>query len=100
MSLVRWGTDGSDVYVYESCYGGLECCACPLTGDSINTGDDPEKMALHLEEHREAGHTVPQWVIDGLRGIQEPEEQWVARLERALWRTGSPILAYLKGKRL
>lgn len=67
MSFVRFGEDGSDVYVYE-CKTGLECCACQLRKDWIH----PTYSAMldHLGEHRKAGHRVPQDVFDELRKCQ------------------------------
>lgn len=64
MSLVRFGTDGFDVCVYESDRG-LECCGCWLedTSPSFETTD---QMIDHLKLHAAAGHHIPQYVFDEL----------------------------------
>lgn len=66
MSYCRFGWDGSDVYVYESCSGGFDCCGCNLLGD-YNCAT-PEEMIAHLIEHRKAGQFVPDYAITGLWG--------------------------------
>lgn len=65
MSYCRFGWDGSDVYVYESCSGGWECCGCIMNGNwNYSTR---QEIVDHLLEHRKQGHTVPQYAIDRLR---------------------------------
>jgi hypothetical protein len=64
MSYVRFAWDGSDVYVYDSCSGGIECCGCRF-GTSFNC-QTPEEMIAHLATHRRAGHFVPEYAITGL----------------------------------
>jgi hypothetical protein len=70
MSFVRFGEQGSDVYVYESTAGGFECCRCELRG-GIVTVPDPAGMIEHPLEHRAAGHVVPQSALDELRAEVE-----------------------------
>lgn len=79
MSWIRWGSPcqsmlfdpeddacsletcpGSDLYVYDSTSGFIECCACPLIP---NNGEGypfqaktPLEMVEHLKKHQEAGH--------------------------------------------
>ncbi len=65
MSLVRFGQDGSDVYVYGSS-DGWECCGCKLNA-STWTYPDPRALVEHLLVHREQGHTVPEYVLEDLR---------------------------------
>lgn len=76
MSYARWGQDGSDVYVYRSIVDDesktpllLHCCWCSLANKGWNgyyahAWDD---MIAHLEEHRRAGHVVPDYTFDALR---------------------------------
>ena len=58
MSYIRWGSEGSDVYVFDG--GLLTCCRCELreSGDNFTT-DSHRMMLAHLGEHRTAGHVVP-----------------------------------------
>jgi len=73
VSLIRWGNDGSHVYVYWSTRG-LECCFCDLEHpgeyeDFTADGTEKEaclKMASHLRAHVTAGEHVPPYVIAAL----------------------------------
>jgi hypothetical protein len=65
VSYVRFGSDGSDVYVYLSDRG-LECCGCSLSERSVVTRDTGE-MVAHLAAHAAAGHTVPEYAVPELR---------------------------------
>lgn len=67
MSYVRWGEDGSDVYIYGSANEDgtgrdtrLVCCAC-------YTAQDEDDMLSHIAAHRERGEFVPSYVDDELR---------------------------------
>lgn len=55
--------DSSDVYVFGSVFGFLECCACRLRpeGNWYNTFSTQSRseMVKHLQEHRQIGHKVP-----------------------------------------
>lgn len=103
MSFVRFGVDGSQVYIFERT-GDLkkECCYCALTkrlpdhtdaemaGMWIPAGMDPgiwrarwepdfatddlDAMLAHLAEHRAAGHVVPDWLDDDLRREWDDDE--------------------------
>lgn len=66
MSYARF-TDASDVYIYMSVYGYLECCACCMSSDRCYTATSTEKMVEHLQEHTAMGHKVPDYVIPDLR---------------------------------
>lgn len=66
MSYVRFGEGGSDVYVYPSS-SGIECCGCRFPADRDPTFTSRQKAIDHLVAHQEAGHTVPDYVIERLR---------------------------------
>lgn len=66
MSYCRFS--GGDVYMFDSVHGGIECCGCRLQGFDepfplFNSRLDAHN---HLLEHREAGHSVPQYAFDRL----------------------------------
>ena len=65
MAYIRWGSEGSDVYVFDS--GKLICCCCALTegGEDLAT-DSRGAMLTHLGEHRNARHVVPAAVFERL----------------------------------
>lgn len=93
MSFVRFGVDGSQVYLYDDINIGPTCCGCSLSErlpdrtDAelaemwVPAGMDREfyrqrwapdfathnvdAMLAHIGEHRAAGHVIPEWV-DGL----------------------------------
>jgi len=66
-------TAESDVYVYASAAGGIECCRCrfiadaqgPPRGNAVMVDED--EMIAHLEKHRRAGHRVPDNAFEQLR---------------------------------
>lgn len=64
----------ADVYVFPTTSGDLECCGCwlPDVKGSFQTRSI-DAMAEHLEAHRQAGHDVPDWVMDGIRA----DEEWL-----------------------
>jgi hypothetical protein len=64
VSYCRFGPE-SDVYVYESCSGGWECCFCGI-GPSANFPSRTQ-MLDHLDQHVKAGHKVPDYAIARLR---------------------------------
>jgi hypothetical protein len=93
MSWVRFGTEGSAVYVYDHVDGYIECCQCLFGGDF--KAKDEIEMIAHLRKHQAAGHHVPDWVfgegvpdlpVDDRNITQECEKcgvtWWLARLER------------------
>lgn len=62
MAIVRWGTEGSDVYLYESTgMGCVVCCGCALTDKTEPLPTNWDANA-HIAEHRAAGHHVPAYV--------------------------------------
>lgn len=85
MSYVRFAWEGSDVYVYDSCSGGIECCGCRF-GSSFNCAT-PEEMIVHMAAHRRAGHFVPEYAITGLwhaiEGATKPREPQSKYLEES-----------------
>lgn len=86
MSYARFGSNGSDVYVFMHAGGFLDCCGCLL--QEMEWIDDPEAffgfylkavgeiiqtefhttqgMIDHLKLHIEAGHNVPDDVIPAI----------------------------------
>lgn len=76
MSYCRFGWDGSDVYVYGSVHGGIECCGCHLDEGGSQNFETPEKMIEHLIVHRKAGDYVPEYAIlrlwNDIEGADEP----------------------------
>lgn len=58
MAVCRFG-ESSDVYVYYSTQGGIECSRCTLLGHSIFRATDEQEMIAHLEKHKAAGDRVP-----------------------------------------
>jgi hypothetical protein len=75
MSYARFGWDGSDVYVFLSVSGHLECCACKL-GDAWDF-PSTDAMIAHLEAHRGVGHCVPQDTIDELLADKAENDEWI-----------------------
>jgi hypothetical protein len=89
MSYVRWGTDGSQVYVFANSAGYVECCGCSFEFKEVT----PYKNALgwevdfemgsaelhsaaevveHMQQHRDAGEQVPDYMFD--ETMYEPED--------------------------
>jgi hypothetical protein len=73
MAVVRWGslpTHGyeSDLYIIET-ETGYQCVGCPL--NPVIDGQPPAahqeantlNMGMHVIDHQQAGHTVPEWVL-------------------------------------
>lgn len=97
MSFVRWGENGSAVYVFETVDGGITCCGCPLneiapdelfppswttsSGTPFSAADPSrgqpraayDEMIAHLEFHLGAGHTVPGDVLPALLIARDTE---------------------------
>ena len=76
MSYARFAPD-SDVYVYESSRGGIECQRCRFMQptDAIASGPrnnavmvDEDEMIAHLAKHRKAGHRVPETPVTAMAG--------------------------------
>ena len=70
MSYVRFGQDGSAVYVFaaqdDSGHTWLECGGCLLHGSSYLASSTTE-MITHLAEHSAAGQFVPECVVPELQ---------------------------------
>jgi hypothetical protein len=66
VALCRFGSD-SDVYVYYSIHGGIECCGCRLLDGRLFNLPTEAEMIAHLEQHRRAGHKVPEEAFEELR---------------------------------
>lgn len=76
MSYARFSED-SDVYVFLRDLG-LECCSCTFAvlaemrsanvTMSLNfLAHNTDDMLAHLDQHRAAGHVVPDYAYEGLR---------------------------------
>ena len=67
MSLVRWGQDGSNVYIIGADDPDGDpawlCSGCDLNGRWQKTS---EGMSKHLKDHERLGHCVPAWVYEEL----------------------------------
>ena len=61
MSYARFGRD-SDVYVYPDVGGYISCCGCSLSRDWAHYS--VESVVNHMREHVDAGHTVPDDLLD------------------------------------
>jgi hypothetical protein len=85
MAYVRWSYPGkphaydSAVYIYDSAYGGIDCCGCLLNSDpeAIRgyTAADHDEMIDHVRKHIEAGHAVPDFVIPRLEEARDEENE-------------------------
>lgn len=76
MSYARWGQDGSSVYVYRSIVDDpvktpllFHCCCCTMVqqGWCGFYAHSWAEMIAHLEEHRERGDCVPDYVFEALK---------------------------------
>jgi len=63
MSYVRFGSDGSDVYVYHNSQGFLHCWECDLKPNKLKRRSS---MMLHLMLHLIRGDCVPGYVFADL----------------------------------
>lgn len=93
MSYCRFGE--GDVYIFLSTSNQLECCGCLLqerefipdedallkfylkpVGERVQTVfHTTEDMIKHLETHKESGHYVPDFCIEGLLRDKEKNDQ-------------------------
>jgi hypothetical protein len=76
MAVCRF-SDDSDVYVFYSTQGGLECCGCRFldradhaVGGYFNAATERD-MLEHLQRHKDAGHKVPAEAFDRLIAEQQ-----------------------------
>ena len=79
MSYVRFGTDGSNVYVYGGEHS-IVCSCCGLDGPSDHFSYT--SIIKHLRKHQEYGHCVPDFVFKKLErdkklyGDKYPLKRW------------------------
>ncbi len=64
MSIVRWGEDGSNVYIIGT--DKWECVGC----DGPDSYSDGERFLNHLKWHRDQGHCVPEYVADRIKKFE------------------------------
>lgn len=76
MSYARFGWGGSDVYIYLDVGGYLCCCGCVL--DKPWRYDTTAEMLAHLDEHRRAGHCVPDDCVEELKADAAENDAWIA----------------------
>lgn len=74
MSYCRWSGDSS-VYVFCAVQGHLECCGCILNDKWEHYSTDD--MLAHLEKHREAGHSVPDYAIERLKEERDENDAFI-----------------------
>jgi hypothetical protein len=77
VSFVRFGSDGSQVYIYDDVDRGPTCCFCGLAKVTYDEDENPhwedfssrtlDAMLHHVADHRAAGQVVPEWVDHALR---------------------------------
>lgn len=72
MSLIRWGEEGSNVYLIEVGDGGgplFHCVGCDCGGAVIEGKlTTVQRVIEHLEHHRdELGHCVPDVVFERIK---------------------------------
>ncbi len=76
MSYARFSAD-SDVSVYASAAGGIECARCRFIADAQEPPRsnavmvDEDETIVHLEKHRGAGHRVPNDAFERLRADRD-----------------------------
>jgi hypothetical protein len=75
VSYARFGKD-SDVYVFLSVEGPLECCACALEPES-ECFDSTDAMLAHLREHVDAGHKVPDRTFARLEENRDASDAYI-----------------------
>jgi hypothetical protein len=71
MAVCRFGED-SDVYVYYSTQGGIECSRCSLLGNSLYRANNEHEMIAHLNKHKAAGDHVP---ADAFERLAHPDPE-------------------------
>lgn len=77
MSYIRFGEDGSSVYVFLAESGHLECCGCISREHGSFKAYSLGDMLHHLQAHRNAGHRVPRYVDDRLEAEREEIEDFI-----------------------
>ena len=82
MSYARFSRD-SDVYVFLSVEGYLDCCGCTLNkkGEDIHYGSfhsyTTKDMLDHLKHHRQVGDDVPDYCMESLLEDMEENDAWI-----------------------
>jgi hypothetical protein len=74
MSFARFGPE-SDVYVFPHVDGHFECSMCALGDTSVFRSKDAAEFVAHLEDHRKAGHKVPEWTAKDVLAYKWPEPE-------------------------
>lgn len=72
MSIIRWGTEESSVYLIApvTSPGKVQCICCGLAPDSDPMVIlSPPEMIEHLNLHRNKGDTVPDCVFDEITAM-------------------------------
>lgn len=105
MSYARFGWDGSDVYVFLNVAGYFSCCGCQLIEREYVESKDyilgfylkpineeeaskPEsfystkEIIDHLEEHKKAGHYVPDSCIERILEEEEENDKWIKNWDK------------------
>lgn len=96
MSYCRFGWEGSDVYIYMSVAGWIECSACLLQPTKKNTilghtiqinesfqAYDTQEMIYHIKQHREVGHHVPHYVEEDLKNDDKENMKYIQECQNA-----------------
>ena len=65
MAYVRWGDDGSDVYVYSNGEG-IICCCCDIQGGESACFVHRKDAIAHFRQHQDLDDCVPECVFDRL----------------------------------
>lgn len=75
---VRFGEEGSSVYVFLCYTGWLECCACRLRDGNHFVVRETRQMLDHLDAHVDAGHCVPDHALASLKEHAAENDKWIA----------------------
>lgn len=81
MAYARFGD--SDVYVFLSVWGYLDCCNCALLPEDEKRPNgfmSTDEMVAHLKEHQAAGHRVNQETFDRLIADKAENDQWLLKV--------------------
>jgi hypothetical protein len=74
-----WQPVRSDVYVFLSVGGFLECCSCRLLTDWQSfSAAATAAMLAHLREHIAAGHVVPPDTISAIEADRVENDAFIA----------------------
>jgi len=78
VSYARFGSNGSDVYVYLDVSGYFSCCACGIGSEDGGYFLTTDSLIAHLREHEELGDTVPPDTYTDLEREREENDEWIA----------------------